>query len=94
MVDKPLFSFNSFPSRATSVAVSLALIGISTDAARADCTLSEKNMALARVVSKEAKLYFISGPRKGAPECPSAASACRLKAYVVRGGRGPNERDR
>ena len=63
----------------------LALIGISTDAARADCTLSEKNMALARVVSKEAKLYFISGPRKGAPECPSAASACRLKAYVVAG---------
>ena len=85
MVDKPLFSFDLFRSRATSVAVFLALIGISTDAARADCALSEKNIALARVVSKEAKLYFISGPRKGAPECPSAASACRQKAYVVPG---------
>ena len=45
----------------------------------------KKNIALARVVSKEAKLYFISGPRKGAPECPSAASACRQKGYLVPG---------
>ena len=82
----PSHSFiDLFPSRATSVAVFLALIGISTDAARADCALSEKNIALARVVSKEGKLYFISGPRKGAPECPSAASACTQKAYVVPG---------
>ena len=85
IVDMRLFSFDSLPSTAISVAVFLALIGISTDAARADCALSEKNIALARVVSKEAKLYFISGPRKGAPECPSAASACRQKGYLVPG---------
>ena len=85
MVDMPLFSFDSLPYTATSVAVFLALTGISTGAVRADCALSEKNIALARVVSKEAKLYLISGPRKGAPECPSAASACRQKAYLVPG---------
>jgi hypothetical protein len=83
MVDKLLFSFDSFPSIATSVAVFLSLIADSSDAAHADCALPEKNIVLARVVFKEAKLYFISGTRKGAFECPSAANACRLKAYLV-----------
>jgi hypothetical protein len=37
-------------------------LAISLDAARAECVLSENNMALARVVTEEAKLYFVSGP--------------------------------
>jgi hypothetical protein len=55
------------------------------DAARAECVLSNGNIALARVVTEETKLYFTSGPRKRAPECPSAANACKIKAYLVPG---------
>ena len=92
MVDPPLFSFDSFPSRATSVAVFLALIGISTDADRADRALSEKNIALARVVSKEAKLYLISGPGKEHPNArPLQAPAG--KSLRCTGRRDSYERD-
>jgi hypothetical protein len=68
----------------TLVTIFLAFLAISTHAARADCVLAEKNFALARVVAKEAKVHYISGARKGA-ECPSAANACRLKAYLLPG---------
>jgi hypothetical protein len=47
--------------------------------------LSDGNIALARVVTEETKLYFASGPRKEAPECPSAATTCKIKAYLVPG---------
>jgi hypothetical protein len=62
----------------------LAFLPIPTHAASADCVLSANNFALARVVSKQA-IHYISGPRKGAPECPSAANACRLQTYLVPG---------
>jgi hypothetical protein len=81
-----MLSFNPRQSTATSAAIFIAFLGISVDVAGADCVLSEKNIALARVVTKEAKLYFVSGARKQATECPSAANACRLKAYLVPGG--------
>jgi len=69
----------------TLSAIFVVFLAISLDAARAECALSENNMALARVVTEEAKLYFVSGPRKPAPKCPSAATACRIKAYLVPG---------
>jgi hypothetical protein len=82
---RQILSFNPLASSATSVAIFFASLAISADAAAADCMLSEKNVVLARVVTKEAKLYYVSGPRKGASECPSATHACRLKAYLVPG---------
>jgi hypothetical protein len=69
----------------TSAAIFVLFLAMSLDAARAECVPSESNTALARVVSEEAKLYFVSGPRKQAPQCPSAATACRMKAYLVPG---------
>jgi hypothetical protein len=42
-------------------------------------------LALARVVSTQTRLYFIAGPEKRRPTCPSLASTCRLKAFLVRG---------
>ena len=65
--------------------LSLTFLAISTQAARADCVLAQKNFSVARVVSKEAKLHYISGPRKGAPECPSTANPCRLRTYLLPG---------
>ncbi len=44
-----------------------------------------KKVALARVVTRQAKLYFIAGPGKRTPACPSAERACRRKAFLVRG---------
>jgi hypothetical protein len=85
MTYRRLLCFNPLLSSATSVAIFVASLAAFADAAGADCSLSEKNVALARVVTKEAKLYFVSSPRKQAPECPSGASACRLKAYLVPG---------
>ena len=85
MTRRPMLSFNSRQSTVTSAAIFIAFLGIPVDVAGADCVLSEENIALARVVSKEAKLYFVSGTRKQAAECPSAANACRLKNYLVPG---------
>jgi hypothetical protein len=78
---------SSHPCRraGTSAAIVVLFLAISLDAAGAECVPAEKNAALARVVSGEAKLYFVSGPRKQSPQCPSAATACRMKAYLVRG---------
>jgi hypothetical protein len=47
------------------------------------CELNK--VALAHVVAKEARVNFIAGPSKRVSACPSAESACRLKAYVVPG---------
>lgn len=80
-----MLPFNPLLSAPALVRIFLTFLAISTQAARADCVLAEKNLAIARVVTKEAKLHFISGPRKGAPECPSTANACRLSAYLLPG---------
>jgi len=85
MTYRRILCFHPLLSSATSVAIFVACLAVFADAAGADCSLSEKNVALARVVTKEAKLYFVSGNRKQAPECPSDANACRLKAYLVPG---------
>jgi hypothetical protein len=78
---RPLLSFKPLLATASAIGI-LAFRAIP---AHADCVLSEKNLALARVVTKEAKLYYVSGPRKGAAGCPSPVNACRLKAYLVLG---------
>jgi len=55
-------------------------------AAHADPVGCEQNkVALARVVSKDARLHFIAGKSERMPACPSAESACRLRAYAVPG---------
>jgi hypothetical protein len=48
-----------------------------------DCELNK--VALARVVQKDARLNFIAGHSERTPACPSAESACRLRAYLVPG---------
>lgn len=80
-----MLPFKPLLSAPALVQTFLAFLAISTQAARADCALAEKNVALARIVTKEAKLHFISGPRKGASECPSTADACKLRAYLLPG---------
>jgi len=45
----------------------------------------QNNVALARVVASEARVYFIAGRSERTPACPSAESGCRLKAYLVPG---------
>jgi hypothetical protein len=85
MTRKPVLAFNPCRRRGTSAAIIVLFLAISLDAARAECVPSENNMALARVITGEAKLYFVSGPRKQPPQCPSAATACRIKAYLVPG---------
>jgi hypothetical protein len=73
-----LFLKQSLP--AAAILASLVL------AAHADPVGCEQNkVALARVVSKDARLHFIAGKSERMPACPSAESACRLKAYVVPG---------
>jgi len=84
MTRRAVVPFNPRQYSGMSAAIFVAFLTISVNAARADCVL-DNNMTLARVVTKEAKLYFISGPRKQAPACPSDANACRLKVYLVPG---------
>jgi len=81
----PVLSFDPCQCTRTAAAILVVFLATSVDAARAECVLSESNIALARVVTEEAKLYFVSGPRKQAPECPSAATACKAKAYLMPG---------
>jgi hypothetical protein len=82
---RTILSSEPLVSASTLVAIFVGFLAISSDAAGADCVLSEKNVALARVVAKEARVYFVSGPRKGAPQCPSPANACKLRSYLVSG---------
>ena len=49
----------------------------------AGCELNK--VAPARVVTKEPRLQFVAGGGERTPGCPSAASACRLRAYVMPG---------
>jgi hypothetical protein len=69
-----------------SPAIFVAFLAISVNAARADCVLPDNNMTLARVVTKEAKLYFVSGPRKQAPECPFECKRLQAKCLPRAGG--------
>jgi len=62
-------------------AILLACFPITAHAGPTDCEL--KKVALARVVTQDARLHFIAGASKRT--CPSAESGCRLRAYVVPG---------
>jgi hypothetical protein len=68
------------PSPFLSV-VMLACLTVATHAGPADCELNK--VALARVVTQEARLYFIAGASRR--NCPSAERACKLRAYLVPG---------
>jgi hypothetical protein len=56
---------------------------VAAHAGPVDC--EQNKVALARVVGKEAHVNFIAGQGKRMSACPSAESACRLKAYVIPG---------
>jgi hypothetical protein len=71
------------PLRPFPPAIFLTCLAVVAHAGPVDCELNK--VALARVVTKEARLDFIAGPDKRTPACPSAESACRLKAYLVPG---------
>jgi hypothetical protein len=64
-------------------AIILAWLAVAVEASPVGCEQSK--VAPARVVTKDARLHFIAGPGQRTPACPSAASACRLRAYVVPG---------
>jgi hypothetical protein len=61
----------------------LACPTLAAHAGPVDC--EQNKVALARVVSKDSRLHFIAGKSERMPACPSAESACTLKAYVVPG---------
>jgi hypothetical protein len=61
----------------------LAPVAGAAHAGPADCELN--TFALARVVSKEPRVNFVGGRSERTPACPSAESACRLKAHLVPG---------
>ena len=66
----------------------LILLAFGTSAAPAasfECDGLPTSPALARVVTKQARLNFVAGPGKRTPACPSAESTCKLRAYVVPG---------
>jgi hypothetical protein len=62
-------------------AMVLACLAVAAHAGPAGCELNK--VALARIVAKDARLNFVAGRSERTPACPSAESACRLKAYVV-----------
>jgi hypothetical protein len=72
-----------FLKQSLSAAAILASLVV---AAHADPVRCEQNkVALARAVAKDARLHFIAGKSERTPACPSAESACRLRAYVMPG---------
>jgi hypothetical protein len=64
-------------------AILLTCLAVAAHADPVDCELN--TFALARVVTKEARVNFIAGRSERTPACPSAESACRRKAYLVPG---------
>jgi hypothetical protein len=64
-------------------AIFLTCLAIAAHADPVDCELNK--VALARVVTKDARLNFVAGRSERTPACPSTENACRLKAYLVPG---------
>jgi len=65
---------------------SAIILACGVAAAHADpVSCEQNNVALARVVTSEARVHFIAGRSERTPSCPSAESGCRLKAYLVPG---------
>jgi len=72
-----------FARQVLPAAVMLASLVGAAHAGPADC---EPNKVVpARVATKDPRLYFVAGAGERTPGCPSAASACRLRAYVMPG---------
>lgn len=65
----------------------LSFLPVAAQSGPLDCGRFDprNKVALARIVTTEARLNFIAGPSKRMPQCPSPESACRLKAFVVAG---------
>ncbi|MCI0735510.1 MAG: hypothetical protein L0Y50_04460 [Beijerinckiaceae bacterium] len=71
-------------------AILLAFLANPAHAVPDDCgggTLNDpqEKILLARAAAAGAKLNFIAGPGKQTPACPSAESACKLKAFPLPG---------
>src|SRR5262249_44390967 len=73
-----LFLKQSLPGGATRLSRVLAATGDPLGC-------EKKRFAFARVARKAPRFHFIAGKSERMPACPSAESACRLKAYVVPG---------
>src|SRR6266478_9910840 len=76
-----MFSLRQLLPALLPAAIVLSCLTVATQAGPADCELNK--VALARVVTQEARLHFIAGASKRS--CPSAARACSLRAYLVPG---------
>jgi hypothetical protein len=72
-----------FVKRALHAAIIFAWLAGAAHAGPAGCELNK--VAPARVATKEPRLHFVAGGGERTPGCPSAASACRLRAYVKPG---------
>lgn len=72
-----------FARQVLPAAVMLASLVGAAHAGPVGCELNK--VAPARVVTKEPRLQFVAGGSERTPGCPSAASACRLRAYVMPG---------
>src|SRR6266436_2511690 len=76
-----MFSLRQLLPALLPAAIVLSCLTVATQAGPADCVLNK--VALARVVTQDARLHFIAGASKRS--CPSAERACRLRAYLVPG---------
>jgi hypothetical protein len=63
----------------------LVLNGLAVPARAGPVDCEQNKVALARVVTKDARLHFVAGAGNRTPACPSAESASKLRAYVVPG---------
>jgi hypothetical protein len=72
-----------FARQVLPAAAMLASLVGAAHAGPAGCELSK--VAPARVTTKEPRLHFVAGAGERTPGCPSAASACRLRAFVMPG---------
>jgi hypothetical protein len=64
-------------------ALVISLFAVVGEAAPIDCKKTPEKPVLARVVTTQPRLNFAAGPGKQTPGCPSAESACQLKAFLV-----------
>ena len=76
-----MFSLRQVLPAPLPAAIVLVCLTVAPHAGPADCELNKT--ALARVVTQQARLYFIAGASKRS--CPSAERACKLRAYLVPG---------
>src|SRR5919204_6584616 len=72
-----------FARQVLPAAVMLASLVGAAHPGPAGCELNK--VAPARVVTEEPRLHFVASGGERTSGCPSAASACRLRAYVMPG---------